>query len=279
MAKVVIEDLPEGVVFGNLESLFSEMLHQMGLMLPRAAAVFINSFEELDKTITDDLKSKLNNFLNVGPFNILSTMSSSPPALDENGCLPWLDKQEAASVVYISFGTIMVPSVEELVAIADALEGGGVPFIWSISDNAKANLPNGFLDKTKEYGLVVPWAPQAEILSHRAVGVCVMHCGWNSMLESIVGGVPMICKPFFADHGLNLRTVVDVWEIGVRVEGEVFTKEEFERCLNLVLYKEEGKKMREKIKFLKELATKALDPRGSSTANFKLLQGIITKSE
>ncbi|PON62438.1 UDP-glucuronosyl/UDP-glucosyltransferase [Trema orientale] len=274
MSKIQVQDLPEGIVFGNLDSFFSTMLHQMGLKLPQATAVFINSFEELDKAMTDDLKSRFHMFLNVGPFNLASP---PPPAPDESGCLPWLDKQETASVAYISFGSVTVPPKEELVAIAGALEGSGVPFIWSLKDNVKANLPKGFLDKTKTNRKVVPWAPQREILSHGSVGVFVTHCGWNSLLESIAGGVPMICRPFFGDQRLNGRMIEDVWEIGVKVGSGVFTKEGMERCLDMVLSQEKGKRMREKIKVLKELAIEAVGPKGSFTHNFKLLLDVIAK--
>ncbi|GMN44194.1 hypothetical protein TIFTF001_013387 [Ficus carica] len=274
MAKILVQDLPEGVLFGNLESVFSHMLHQMGQMLPRATAVFINSFEELDTNITNDLKSKFKKFLNVGPLNL-----ASPPPLtpDESGCLQWLEKQKvAASVAYISFGSVMVPPQEELEAIAAALEGSGVPFIWSLRDNVRQNLPNGFLEKTRKNGMVVPWAPQNAVLAHNAVGVFVTHCGWNSVMESIVGGVPMICRPFFGDQRLNGRMVQDVWEIGVRVDGGAFTKEGLENCLDLVLRQERGKRMRDKINSLKELANEAVGPRGSSSDNFKLLLDVVT---
>ncbi|EXB29172.1 Anthocyanidin 3-O-glucosyltransferase 2 [Morus notabilis] len=278
MSKVLVQDLPEGVLFGKLESVFSNMLHKMGLLLPRAKAVFINSFEELDKTITHDLKSKFNKFLNVGPLNVVSP--SLPPTPDESGCLRWLDEQKAdASVAYISFGSVMVPPREELEEIAAALEGGGIPFIWSLRENAKENLPIGFLEKTRKTGMVVPWAPQIDILAHRAVGVFVTHCGWNSVLESIVGGVPMICRPFFGDQRLNGRMVQDVWEIGVKVEGGAFTRAGLERCLDLVLCQERRKKMRDKIKSLKEAANEAVGPRGSSTENFKLLLDVVTRPQ
>ncbi|PON62437.1 UDP-glucuronosyl/UDP-glucosyltransferase [Trema orientale] len=274
MSKILVQDLPDGIVFGNLESFFSTMLHQTSLMLPQATAVFINSFEELDKTVTGELKSKFHKFLSVGPFNLASP---PPPAQDDSGCLPWLDKQEPASVAYISFGSVAIPPKEELVAIAEALEGSGIPFIWSLRENVRPNLPKAFLDKTEKRGKVVPWAPQADILYHRAIGVFVTHCGWNSLLESMVGGVPMICRPFFGDHKLNGRMIEDVWEIGIKLEGGVFTKGGMERCLAMVLSQEKGKRIRAKIKLLKDLATEAVGPTGSSTGNFKLLLDVITR--
>lgn len=134
MSKVQVRDLPEGVVPGNRQSLFSNMLHQMGRKLTQADAVFLNCFEELDLTITNDLKSKFKKFLNVGPFTLLSP---PPPAKgpDTNGCLSWLAEKQAASVAYVSFGTAAKLPPGEVVAIAEALEAGNVPFIWSLQDN------------------------------------------------------------------------------------------------------------------------------------------------
>ncbi|XVF30441.1 hypothetical protein REPUB_Repub16aG0057800 [Reevesia pubescens] len=270
MSNVRIRDLPEGILFGNLESLFSRMLHQMGQVLPQAAAVFINSFEELDPVMTNDFKSKFKQYLNVGPF-ILATPPPSGP--DSYGCLTWLDKQKPATVAYISFGSVVTPPPNELVALAEALEASRVPFIWSLRDKSKLHLPNGFLDRAN--GMVVPWAPQIDVLAHGAVGVFITHGGWNSLVESIAGGVPMICRPFFGDHRLNGRMVEDVWEIGVIIKGGIFTKNGIISSLDLVLAQEKGKKMRENLKEVKEVAQRAVGPKGSSTQNFKKLLDLV----
>ncbi|KAF8400374.1 hypothetical protein HHK36_013672 [Tetracentron sinense] len=273
MSKLRVGDLPDGIVFGRLESLFSCMLHRMGQMLPRAAAVVINSFEELDPTILDDLKSKFQKCLTVGPF----TLTSPPPSdLDLNNCLSWLDGQKSASVAYVSFGTVMNPPPQEQAALADALEASGIPFLWSLKDRSKVHLPSGFLDRIKGRGIVVPWAPQSRVLAHSAVGVFVTHCGWNSVLESITGGVPMICRPFFGDQKVNGRMVEDMWGIGVGIEGGYFTKKGMMNGLELILSDEKGKKMREKLRSLKELVEKAVLPNGSSTENFKTLLEVVS---
>ncbi|GMY06410.1 anthocyanidin 3-O-glucosyltransferase UFGT-like, partial [Fagus crenata] len=273
MSQIQVRDLPEGVLFGNIESIFSRMLQQMGQMLPQATAVFINSFEELDPITTTDLKTKFNKFLNIGPSNLISPQ----PTSDTSGCLSWLDKQKAASVAYISFGSVTTPPPNELKALAEALGAGGVPFIWSLKDMSKVHLPNGFLEKTKVNGMIVPWAPQLDILAHGAVGVFITHCGWNSLLESISGGVPMICRPFFGDQKLNGRVVEDVLEVGLKIEGGIFTKNGVVSSLDLILFQEKGKKMREKMKVLKELAIKAVGPKGSSTRNFESLLQIVSR--
>ncbi|KAK0593332.1 hypothetical protein LWI29_034848 [Acer saccharum] len=269
MSKVCIRDLPEGVLFGNLQSIFSHMLHQMGLKLPQGEAVVINSFEELDPTINNDLKSKFNQFLNVGPFNLISPPPEVP---DTSSCLPWLDRQKPASVAYLGFGSVSRLSPNEIVAVAEALEASKVPFIWSLKKNLQAHLP-----KTKLNGIVVEWVPQFDILAHNAVGVFINHGGWSSLMESMGCGVPMIIRPFFGDQRLNARMVQDEWEIGVSVEGGIITKNGLLRSLDLILWQENGKKMRENARKFKQLAEKAIGPRGSSMKNFKALVDIVSR--
>ena len=118
----------------------------------------------------------------------------------------------------------MAPPPHELVAVAEALEESGFPFLWSLKEGLIGLLPNGFVERTKKHGKIVSWAPQTQVLAHDSVGVFVTHCGANSVIESVSSGVPMICKPFFGDQVVAARVIEDVWEIGVIMEGKVFTK-------------------------------------------------------
>ena len=161
-------------------------------------------------------------------------------------------------------------------AIAEALEASGTPFLWSLRDTSKEYLPEGFLKRTSELGKIVPWAPQVQVLAHSSTGVFITHCGWNSVLETIVGGVPMIGRPFFGDHPINTWMVENVWKIGVRIEGGMFSKSGTMRALELVLSHEKGKKLKDQIGHLRELALKAVGPKGSSSQNFNNLLEIIT---
>ncbi|XP_010265498.1 PREDICTED: anthocyanidin 3-O-glucosyltransferase 7-like [Nelumbo nucifera] len=273
MESVRLQDLPEGVIFGPLESTFSRMLHQMGKMLPRAAALIINSFEELDPTIVKDLKSKLKKLLLVGPFALVTPPPSVP---DETGCLSWLDGKKHCSVVYISFGTVTAPQATELAAVAEGLEASNAPYLWSLREQLHKQLPRGFVERTKERGVIVQWVPQTRILRHPAVAVFVTHCGWNSVSESIISGTPMICRPFFGDQRLNGRLVTDVWRIGIRVEGDMFTKDGLVKSLDLILSMNEGTEIRENGRRLKEMAEKAVGDEGRSTENFKaVLQSVV----
>lgn len=125
-------------------------------------------------------------------------------------CLRWLDAQLKNSVVFLSFGSEGNFSINQLREIAFGIEKSGHKFIWVVRNPASndqqkrydALLPEGFLNWTKEQGIVVKsWAPQVEILHHESVGGFVSHCGWNSILEAITNVVPIICWPLFAERG------------------------------------------------------------------------------
>jgi anthocyanidin 3-O-glucosyltransferase len=98
------------------------------------------------------------------------------------------------------------------------------------------------------------------------------------VFESIVGEVPMICRPIWADNKMNGQMVEEVWGIGVRVEGGVFTKNGMLKSLELVLGEHGGgRSMREKIRELKEIVVKAAGPYGMASKNFKTLVELISK--
>ncbi|KAL9250545.1 Anthocyanidin 3-O-galactosyltransferase F3GT1-like protein [Drosera capensis] len=267
-------DLPDGVITGDLNSPFSQMLYNMALALPKAAAVAINSFEELEHDISSYImSSKLPQLLHIGPLSLTSPHKT--PQSDNHQCIPWLDQHEQNSVAYISFGSVCTRPPSEIIALAEALDATGVSFLWSMNDNAKAKLPQWFMEKANEKGKVLPWAPQLPVLGHRSVSVFVTHGGWNSVSEGIISGVPMICRPFFGDQMLNRRTIESVWRIGVGVEHGAFTKDSAVRAIEKVLRSNEGKTMRKNVMFLKERAKEAAKVDGSSDRNLKSLTNII----
>ncbi|XP_021688608.2 flavonoid 3-O-glucosyltransferase [Hevea brasiliensis] len=267
-------DIPPEITCGDLNSPMPRMLHKMGLMLPKATAVAINSFEEIDTAMVNLTNSRFKKFLNIGPLVLtLPDLKIS----DSEGCLQWLDKQKQESVAYISFGSTVMPPPHELEALAEALETSGFHFIWSIRGNPEEKLPKGFLERTKDKGIVVSWAPQLKILQHEATGAFITHCGWNSVLESIVGGVPMICRAFFGDQRLNMRTIENVWGVGTGIGDGEITKDGAMKALELVLSSEEGQYMRQKLEDIRKLAFDAVQSHGSSTANFETLTAVITK--
>ncbi|XP_062079774.1 flavonoid 3-O-glucosyltransferase-like [Humulus lupulus] len=269
-----ITDLSAGIIIPpeTSESPFDIMLHKMAHALPKANAVVINSFHQIDSQISTHLKTQFKKFLNVGPFTLMTTSQNPKHKYDSNGCLEWLSGHNPASVVYVSFGSMVTPHPDKMAVLAEALKASGFSFLWSYRGQETP-----LVEETLE-GKLVSWAPQVEVLKHPSVGVFVTHCGWNSILESIVGGVPLICCPIFGDQMTNRRTIEQVWGIGVGVEVEgVMSKHGVLKALRSVLVEEEGKGMRRRIRAMKKLAFEAVDSvDGSSSKDFNELVEIIT---
>ncbi|XP_047081920.1 UDP-glycosyltransferase 88F3-like [Lolium rigidum] len=151
-------------------------------------------------------------------------------------CLAWLDSQPKGSVVFLCFGSLGLFSAKQIREIAVGLEASGQRFLWVVrsppSDDPAmkfqktpepdldALLPPGFLDRTKGTGLIVKsWAPQRDVLAHDAVGGFVTHCGWNSVLESVMAGVPMVAWPLYAEQRMNRVFLEEEMGLAVAVEG------------------------------------------------------------
>lgn len=276
MSAIEVKDVPDEVLQKQEGKTFPDMLFKMGLKLPKAIAVILNSFDEIDPIVNSDLNSKLQKFLNIGPLILESRQSSQID--DQSGCLSWLDNQKNVSVVYISFGTSLTPPPPELQAIAEALESKRIPYLWSFRGDPKTFLLDEFFAKTSNFGKIVSWCPQFHVLGHSAVGAFVTQGGWSSVLESIRGGVPMICRPFFGEQKLNRKLIQDIWKIGVGLEGVIFTKNGMINALDTVFSSENGSEMRKNIAKLRECGKKAVEENGSSTENFRTLLEIIKSS-
>jgi len=224
----------------------SEVLLYHAKCLWRAAGVLVNSVFKLEASIIKGLQdepphsyqgNQVPRILTVGPFleGIGNPASGGKPqvAEDDNECLQWLSKQSRESVLYICFGTVTEHGREQINEIALGLESSGAHFLWvvrvpkdeegTIVDVAKL-LPKVFLERTKDRGLVYfSWAPQLQILAHPAIKGFLTHCGWNSTMESIAMGVPMIAWPNHADQMVNCRLCVEILNIAIPVQktGEV----------------------------------------------------------
>ncbi|KAK3124918.1 hypothetical protein QOZ80_7BG0596390 [Eleusine coracana subsp. coracana] len=104
----------------------------------------------------------------------------------------WLDKMPAHSVIYVSFGSLAAPSAEQMSEVAKVLYDSGKAFLWVVRSSENSKIPEGFANKTKERGLIVTWSPQLMVLGHPAIGCFVKHCGWNSTMEGLSAGTPMV---------------------------------------------------------------------------------------
>ncbi|GMH25212.1 hypothetical protein Nepgr_027055 [Nepenthes gracilis] len=198
----------------------------------------------------------------------------------EDSCIEWLSTQRPSSVLYISLGSISVLSESETKAVAAALETTKAAFLWVVKKREdgwgrrSGELPEGFLERTKDRGRVVRWCPQDRVLMSGAVGCFLTHCGWNSTLETVAAGVPVIAFPDWTDQPTNAKLLVDVFGMGVRMRRGMdgrLSEEEVERCIFEVTEGPMAMAMKKKAVEWKEAAMKASACGGSSdlvTANF-----------
>ncbi|XVE75106.1 hypothetical protein DITRI_Ditri12bG0070300 [Diplodiscus trichospermus] len=182
-------------------------------------------------------------------------------------CMEWLETKPSQSVVYVSFGSMVSLSEEQMEEIAQGLKESNLHFLWVVRDSEQKKLPKWFLDLTKEKGMVVTWCNQLEMLAHAAVGCFVTHCGWNSTLEGLSLGVPMVGMPKWTDQLTDAKFVEEIWEIGVRAKEDeegVVRKEEMMKCLKQVMEGEKSKVIKKNAKKWRESAKKATSEGGSS---------------
>ncbi|XP_059636366.1 7-deoxyloganetic acid glucosyltransferase-like [Cornus florida] len=200
----------------------------------RASALILNTFEELESPIISRFLSIFPKVYPIGPLHALFEsrikLNHCPPSdSSSNGsltqqdmtCLTWLKSQAAKSVIYVSFGSVAMLTHGQLMEFWHGLVNSEKPFLWVmrkgllLGEDTVGEIPTELVVGTKERGYIVGWAPQEEVLAHRSVGGFLTHSGWNSTLESILAGVPMICWPQLADQTVNSRCVSEVWRIGL----------------------------------------------------------------
>jgi hypothetical protein len=129
-------------------------------------------------------------------------------------------------------------------------------------------------------GLIIRgWAPQVLILDHEAVGGFVTHCGWNSALEGISAGLPMVTWPVFAEQFYNEKLITDVLKIGVgvgvqqwvRLVGDRIKREAIEKAVKEIMVGERAEEMRSRAKVFGEMASRAVEEGGSSYSDLGAL--------
>jgi UDP:flavonoid glycosyltransferase YjiC (YdhE family) len=135
------------------------------------------------------------------------------PAVPPANVAAWLDKFDDGSVIYACFGTQNPLSPAQAASLAYALALSSAAFVWVVTSGTA--VPEGFEAATTSRGMVIRgWAPQMEILRHRAVGWYLTHCGWGSVLEAVAAGVAMLTWPMSADNFMSARLLA---EAGVAV--------------------------------------------------------------
>ncbi|KAI3837411.1 hypothetical protein MKW92_002558 [Papaver armeniacum] len=169
---------------------------------------------------------------------------------EDRSCLDWLAKQKKSSVIYVSFGSWIGPIGEEKISeLALGLENTKSPFIWVLGSTWRNGLPDGYLDRIRDIGKIVSWAPQNEVLQHSAVGCYLTHCGWNSTVEAIQCGKKLLCYPVAGDQFINCTYIVDAWGIGVKMNG--IRKSDVEEGVKRVMKGKRSEEMEDKVMKMK----------------------------
>lgn len=272
-----VKDLPV------VKTCHPELLYQLVINMVNetksSSGIIWNTFEELEQSALATLRHEFHiPVFPIGPFHKCSHALSSSLLTQDQSCISWLDKQAPKSVIYVSFGSIAAITEAEFLEIASGLANSEQPFLWVVRPGLVQgkqwleHLPNGFLEDVNERGHIVKWAPQLQVLAHQAVAAFWTHNGWNSTLESICEGVPMICMPCFSDQGVNARFVSDVWRVGVQIESGL-KREKVEEIIRRLIVEEEGEEIRNRTLSLKEKAKLCLSKDGSSSQS---LDGLIS---
>ena len=275
MKNFKLKDLPEIIWTIDPNDFMLKFLIEVGDNMQRSSAIILNTFAELESDVLNGLTSMfpslypigpLPSFLNQSPQNHLASLGSNLWKEDTE-YLEWLKSKEPKSVVYVNFGSITVMSPEQLLEFAWGLANSKRPFLWIIRPDLVVGgsmiLSSEFVNETLDRGLIASWCPQEEVLNHPSIGGFLTHCGWNSTIESICAGVPMLCWPFYVDQPTNCIYICNEWNIGVEIDTDV-KREEVEKLVNELMVGEKGKKMRQKVMELKKKAEDDTSTNGRS---------------
>ncbi|CAA7037223.1 unnamed protein product [Microthlaspi erraticum] len=252
-------------ILGEKRELLEPYLNTIFQTTKSSSGIISMSCEELEQDSLSHAREdfKLPMFA-IGPSHSNFPASSSSLFTQDETCIPWLDKQQDKSVIYVSFGSLAKMSRTELIEIAWGLSNSDQPFLLVVRVGlVNGTIPQELLERLNEKGKIVKWAPQQEVLKHRAVGGFFTHNGWNSVVESVCEGVPMICLPFIWDQFLNARFVSEVWRVGMHLENRI-ERNEIERAIRSLFLGNEGEAIRERMKLLKEKVERSVKQNGSA---------------
>ncbi|KAL4592108.1 hypothetical protein LXL04_005092 [Taraxacum kok-saghyz] len=262
-----------------------------------AYGVVMNTFEDLEKRYIDEYRKVKKRVWCIGPLSQSNKNDLDKAQRGTNGSITnhdsitWLDGQQPGSVVYACLGSLTRLTPPHFIELALGLEQSESPFILVVKGGNRTEeiekwlAENGFEKRVKGRGVLIHgWVPQVLILSHPSIGAFLTHCGWNSTIEGVCAGVPMITWPQFAEQFFNERVAVDVVGSGVGVGAESVMhlgeedgaevqvkREDVCKAVKRVMDEGiEGKVRREKAVYFREMAEKALEEGGSSQVNLKL---------
>lgn len=291
MEGIRLKDLPTFLRTTNPDEYMLGFILQETERAKKASAIVLNTSEELEREVIDSLSTVLSvPIYAIGPLQVLQSQidDESLKALGSNlwkeepECLEWLDKKKPNSVVYVNFGSITVMTRDQMVEFAWGLANSKQEFLWIIRPDLvtgeSAFLPAEFVEETKNRGFLAGWCPQEQVLNHPSIGGFLTHNGWNSTLESISAGVPMISWPFFAEQQTNCWFCWAKWGIGMEINSDV-KRHEVENLVIELMVGEKGKEMKKKAaEWKKVVRAAAQPPDGSACSNLERVIKVLLSS-
>ncbi|KAL1334717.1 hypothetical protein HN51_063694 [Arachis hypogaea] len=300
----VVRDLPHRITLNATPpTVLIDSTKPLLEMELKSHGIIVNNFAELDgeEYIQHYEKTTGHKAWHVGPVSLIcrtaeeKTERGQESVVSAHKCLSWLNSKRANSVLYICFGSINQFSDKQLYEIACAVEASGCDFVWVVpekkgkeneSEEEKAKwMPKGFEKRNMTKGMIIRgWAPQVLILGHLSVGAFLTHCGWNSTVEAVSAGVPMIMWPVHDEQFYNEKLISEVHGIGVEVGAEewnfigfvvkkkVVGRESIEKAVRKLMDGgDEAEKIRQRARELGKKARAAVEEGGSSHKNLTSL--------
>ena len=299
-------DLSEHWQCANPNNPIHQYVIQCCELLDDATCIIINTSDELEKDYVEHIRETFQkDVFTIGPllpdwcFNghreeqIPSHNIGPSLWIEDRTCFQWLDLQPEKSVLYVSLGSVAILTIEQFTELALGLELCQQPILWVVradlmNDKTPIGFPDGYLDRMRKHSCFVSWAPQKEVLFHKAIGGFLTHHGWNSTIESMAAGVPMLGWPYFADQMINRRLCADLWNVALKFDEpneDLIGRQEVDKKVRLLMQSRSVtecgsspvEKVRENIEQYKKFLHQGIRERGSSGLHFKQVLGKISR--
>ncbi|WOH14066.1 hypothetical protein DCAR_0933582 [Daucus carota subsp. sativus] len=282
MKDMKLKDFPSFVRTTDVDDIMVNFFLTETAAIPKAQGLIINTFSTLEEDALKAISASQPNVYTIGPLHLIMNQIRDDPLMsissslwkEEDSCLDWLDKKDPSSVVYVNFGSITVMTTKQLTEFAWGLANSKKHFLWIVRPDMiagdTAKVPPEFVTETRERGLLAGWCSQEKVLKHPAIGGFLTHSGWNSTIESIASGVPVICWPFFAEQQTNCKYSCAEWGIGLEIDDNV-KRDEVEELVRQLMDGERGKELKNNAMEWKKKAEAAASPDGSASLNLERL--------
>ncbi|CAL4977999.1 unnamed protein product [Urochloa decumbens] len=279
-------ELPSFLLPSNPYTLLTDAIVAQFRSINAASWVFVNSFPELERDVLAALPGVAPRppppLVPIGPLVDLDGEDAVRGDMIEAAdgeCVAWLDAHPPHSVVYASVGSIVELSADEVAEMAHGLASTGRPFLWVVRPDARPLLPEGFLDAggAAANGIVVQWSPQERVLAHPATACFLTHCGWNSTLETVAAGVPVVAFPQWGDQCTDAKFLVEELGMGVRLRAPPLTREAVRDAVELTVAGPEAESMRGRAKAWSAAARAAVAPGGSADRHLQAFVDDVTR--